>query len=110
MPEFAYAARGRDGKVMKGSMSAQNRSALIQALREKGLTPDQTSIREKKSAAKRMTMRKVKMNEVLIFTRQLSTMVNAGLPLLQSLDILSEQAEDPTFSKIIKEIASSVEG
>lgn len=109
MPEFAYAARGRDGKVMKGSMSANSRSALIQALREKGLTPDQTSIREKR-VGKRLTLRKVKMNEVLIFTRQLSTMVNAGLPLLQSLDILSEQAEDPTFASIIKEIASSVEG
>lgn len=110
MPDFAYAARGRDGKLTRGSMQAQNRSALIQTLRDKGLTPDQTSIREKKGAGRSLTLRRVKLNEVLIFTRQLSTMVNAGLPLLQSLDILAEQSEDPVFSKVIKEIASSVEG
>ncbi len=110
MPDFAYAARGRDGKLTKGSMQAQNRSMLIQTLRDKGLTPDQTSIREKKAGGRVLTLRRVKLNEVLIFTRQLSTMINAGLPLLQSLDILAEQAEDPIFAKIIQAIASSVEG
>jgi len=110
MPDFAYAARGRDGKVMKGSMQAQNRSMLIQTLRDKGLTPDQTSIREKKAGIKAPRLRRVKLNEVLIFTRQLSTMVNAGLPLLQSLEILAEQAEDEVFAKVIREINASVEG
>ncbi len=110
MPDFAYAARGRDGKLTKGSMQAQNRSMLIQTLRDKGLTPDQTSIREKKAGGRVLTLRRVKLNELLIFTRQLSTMIDAGLPLLQSLDILAEQAEDPIFAKIIRAIASSVEG
>ncbi len=110
MPTFAYAARGRDGKVSRGTLDAQNRTQLIQALREKGLTPDQASIKETKGAAGALKLRRVKTREVLIFTRQLATMVNAGLPLLQSLDILAEQAEDPIFSKVIRAIASSVEG
>lgn len=110
MPTFAYAARARDGKVTRGTMQAQNRTALIQALREKGLTPDQKSIKEKAAVSSaRLKMRKVKAQEVIIFTRQLATMVNAGLPLLQSLDILAEQTEDSTFSAIIDEIASDVE-
>jgi len=110
MPTFAYAARARDGKMTRGTMAAQNRTALIQALREKGLTPDQKSIKEKAGASSaRLNVRKVKGQEVIIFTRQLATMVNAGLPLLQSLDILAEQTEDNTFSAIIDEIASDVE-
>jgi type IV pilus assembly protein PilC len=110
MPNFAYAARGRDGKVSRGTLEAQNRVALIQALREKGLTPDQRSIKEKRTTGRTLSLRRVKAHEVLIFTRQLATMVDAGLPLLQSLDILAEQAEDPIFSKVIREIAGSVEG
>lgn len=110
MPTYAYAARGRDGKIQRGTLQAQNRTALIQTLRDKGLTPDQQSIREKAGLGKSLSGRRVKTNEVLIFTRQLSTMVNAGLPLLQSLDILAEQTEDPVFTKVIREIATSVEG
>lgn len=112
MPTFAYAARARDGRTTRGTMVAQNRTALIQALREKGLTPDQSSIKEKRSggAVKNLQSRRVKTTEVLIFTRQLATMVNAGLPLLQSLDILAEQSEDQVFAAVITDIAANVEG
>ena len=47
MPTFAYAARGRDGKVQKGSLTAENRQALIKMLQSRGLTADKTSIKEK---------------------------------------------------------------
>ncbi len=112
MPTFAYTARSRDGKVQRGTMDAQNRTALMQVLRDKGLTPEQKSIREKRSVnlLAAIGAGRVRAAEVMIFTRQLSTMVNAGLPLLQSLDILSEQTEDKNFAKVIKDIASNVEG
>lgn len=112
MPTFAYAARARDGKKTRGTMVAQNRTALIHALREKGLTPEQSSIKEKRAtgAVKNLNARRVKTNEVLVFTRQLATMVNAGLPLLQSLDILSEQTEDAIFASVLEDVASNVEG
>lgn len=112
MPTFAYVARNRAGKVKKGSMAAENRQALMNALRSSGLTPDKSSIKVKDSTGKlqNLSKRRVKASELLIFTRQLATMVNAGLPLLQCLDILGEQTDDPIFSMVVANIATSVEG
>lgn len=109
MPTYAYAARGRDGRTQRGSLAAENRHALVQALQSRGLTVEPSSISEKTSGSK-LTTRRVKAVELLLFTRQMATMVNAGLPLLQSLDILAEQTEDQQFSRIIQAIAQDVEG
>ncbi len=111
MPTFAYAARSRDGKVQRGTMSAENRQALTQMLQSRGLTADPKSIRERgKAKTANLSLRKVKAVELLLFTRQMATMINAGLPLLQSLDILAEQSDDVIFSKIVQAIAADVEG
>ncbi len=109
MPTFTYTARTRDGKKRKGAMSAESRQALVQALRAKGLTPD--DIKEKAIAAGGAARRgrRVKQTEILIFTRQLATIVNAGLPLLQGLDILTDQTSDPGFGIILRTIAQDVE-
>ncbi len=106
MPTYTYVARNRDGKVEKGSLTAQNRQALVKALQTKGLSPD--SVQEA-GAKKARRGPRVKTTELLIFTRQLSTIVNAGLPLLQGLDILAEQTEDTRYAAVIQEIASDVE-
>ncbi len=112
MPTFTYTARGRDGARQKGSLEADSRQALIQILQARGLTPD----RVVESAAAQASLlarlgfgRRVKPQEILIFTRQLSTIVSAGLPLLQGLDILAEQTEDVHFAGVIQEIAQDVE-
>ena len=112
MPTFAYVARNREGKVKKGTMEADNRQALMNALRSGGLTPERNSIKVKGSSGgiQNLHKRRVKAVELLIFTRQLATMINAGLPLLQCLDILGEQTDDPIFLKVIANIAGSVEG
>jgi len=106
MPTYAYVARARDGKKHRGTLTAENRQALITALQRKGLTPDQI---KESGARSKVNRTKVKSRELLIFSRQLSTIVNSGLPLLQGLDILSEQIEDPRFQKAIADIAQSVE-
>ena len=111
MPTFAYAARSRDGKTQKGTMSADSRQALMQMLQSRGLTPDPASIRERGGVFRtNLSLRKVKQVELLIFTRQLATMINAGLPLLQSLDILAEQTDDNTFAKIIQKVGTGRRG
>jgi type IV pilus assembly protein PilC len=111
MPTFAYAARGRDGRMEKGSLAAKNKGALLAALKNRGLIADPKSIKEKgKGGLRGLAGRRVKPVELLIFTRQMATMVNAGLPLLQSLDILAEQTEDQHFATIILAIAQNVEG
>lgn len=108
MPTFAYVARTRDGKKKAGTLVAENRQALLRSLQSQGLTPDQIRESGGKVAARRGP--RVKTTEILVFTRQLSTIVNAGLPLLQGLDILAEQTEDARFANVLQEIGSSVEG
>jgi type IV pilus assembly protein PilC len=112
MPTFAYVAKTRDGRVQKGSQSAQNRQALVKVLQSRGLTPDriqETTANSSEGAGGTVNTGKVKTAEILVFTRQLSTIVNSGLPLLQGLDILAEQMEEPRFSKIIQMIGEDVE-
>lgn len=107
MPTFTYTARTRTGTKQSGTISAENRQAAQQQLRTKGLQADKLVEQGKRGGIK--TNRRVKTAELLVFTRQLSTIVSAGLPLLQGLDILAEQTEDPNFSAVIDAVASEVE-
>ncbi|MCX5757688.1 MAG: type II secretion system F family protein, partial [Candidatus Hydrogenedentes bacterium] len=109
---FTYTARARDGKRQKGTMTAENRQALTQMLAAKGLTAENIAEATKAGKAagtKANARRKVKSNDLLVFTRQLSTIVSSGLPLLQGLDILSEQSEDANFSAVILACGQDVE-
>lgn len=112
MPMFAYTARGRDGKKQKGTQTADTRQALTQLLQARGLTPEtvqEVTRASRMSMAKGKVGKKVKATDLLIFTRQLSTIVSAGLPLLQGLDILSEQTDDVNFAAVIASIGQDVE-
>ena len=109
MPTYAYTARARDGKKKTGTLTAESRQLAVQVLQSRGLIPDK--VQEKRSALRRAgTGKRVKNSELMVFTRQLSTIINAGLPLLQGLDILAEQTEDANFSSVIREIGTDVEG
>jgi type IV pilus assembly protein PilC len=105
MPTFAYVARTRDGRTQRGTLEAENRQALMNSLRRQGMTADK--VVERRGSASLGPS--VKTKELMIFTRQLSTIVNAGLPLLQGLDILAEQTEDARFQKLIYQIGRDVE-
>jgi type IV pilus assembly protein PilC len=111
MPTFAYTARSRDGKTQKGTLTADNRQAVVQMLQSRGLVANASTIKEeKKGGGGKMGQKRVKQAELLIFTRQAATMINAGLPLLQSLDILAEQTDDANFFAVIQGIGQDVEG
>lgn len=107
MPTFTYVARTRDGRTQRGSLAAENRQALVRALQSRGLALERV---EERGATTARRSPRVKTREVLVFTRQLATTVNAGLPLLQGLDILAEQSEDPRFGEVLRTICSDVEG
>ena len=106
MPTFTYAARNKSGAKQKGTVSATTKQTATQMLQQRGLIVD--TIAEKGKAAPKGNKR-VKSAELLIFTRQLSTIAGAGLPLLQGLDILAEQVEDPNFAAVIDAVAQEVE-
>jgi len=110
MPTFAYTARTRAGAKEKGTLNAPNRQTASSMLQQRGLKADrlveQAGMFSKKNAK---LNKRVKSKDLLIFTRQLSTIVGAGLPLLQGLDILAEQTDDPNFASVIDAIAQEVE-
>ena len=110
MPTFDYVGRLRSGDKKTGSITADNRAAAERQLQSMGIEPDKLTERQKRGfgiggVGNRLNKR-VKSMELLVFTRQLSTIVSSGLPLIQGLDILSEQTEDPNFSKIIQAVAA----
>ncbi|MFP4500907.1 MAG: type II secretion system F family protein [Candidatus Hydrogenedentota bacterium] len=112
MPTFKYTARNSSGGKQSGSISADNRQAAIQILQSRGQQPDSVT-----EAAGFMAFasgapslnRRVKTNDLLVFTRQLSTIVSAGLPLLQGLDILGDQTDDVNFAAVVSNVAADVE-
>ncbi len=108
---FAYRVRTRDGRVMEGKMDADGESAVASRLRAQGMTPIQIS----KEAAVSMRMEikllpgKVKLRDLAVFSRQFATMINSGLSLLRTLNILAEQTENPLLAKTISAVRDDVE-
>ena len=111
MATFVYKVRDRTGKIFNGNIEGENRSAVVSRLREMNYYI--TSISEKKQGIlllKEITLfQRIKFRDLTIFYRQFATMVNAGLTLVSSLDILIEQVESKALSKVIKVVKSDVE-
>ncbi len=110
MPVFVF--RGRNTKTnqsITGERISSNAQALAAALRREQILP--SSIHEKKAAAWNVTLfkRGVTQDEVAIFTRQFSVMLDAGLPLVQCIDAMAQQNPNPTFKEILEQIRGDVE-
>jgi len=102
------------GEALKGEMEATSREAVIIRLRSQRIQPKANTIREKGKGLDYQiplpSLRSpVQPKDVVVFTRQFATMIDAGLPIVQCLQILSAQAESPAFRKIIGEIKDDVE-
>ncbi len=108
MPTFTYVAQDRSGKRQTGTMNADSRQTATKSLQRRGYKVQSVKVQSgvKGGPSARTKVRSV---DLLVFTRQLSTIVNAGLPLLQGLDILAEQTEDEKFALVIKDIGAQVE-
>jgi type IV pilus assembly protein PilC len=112
MQNFAYSGRTRAGRTVSGERVADSREAAIAALRrEQVLVTQIEAVKKKKVKAPRAPKgKKVPATNLAIFTRQFSVMIDAGLPLVQCLDILGKQEEDKNFSEVILKTRSEVEG
>ncbi|HEV8582585.1 MAG TPA: type II secretion system F family protein [Thermoanaerobaculia bacterium] len=109
MPSFVWKGRTRSGQVQEGQLLADSRDAAVAVLRRQQIQI--TSIRERGREIKLIPRipRGVGSKRIAIFTRQFSVMLDAGLPLVQCLEILGEQEENRTFQAIIQQVRSDVE-
>jgi type IV pilus assembly protein PilC len=119
MASFTYSARDKAGAIQKGSLVAADRAAASASLTEKGLTPillkeASAATKDKPSLdgvlAKLHLGGGVKMQDKVIFSRQFATMINAGVPIVQSLNILREQSESKKLQSVVSQVAKQVEG
>lgn len=118
MPEYAYEALDRSGKQVKGTIDAANEEVIIEKLRDMGFYPLRVSPHKTKGAAKadisstpllRWFFHRIRTKHVMTFTRQLATLIDAGLPIMRSLSILREQVESVIFKDKISAMGRDIE-
>jgi type IV pilus assembly protein PilC len=106
MPTFTYTARAVNGDLKSATIDAPSRDDVIKQLRQLRLNvvkiDEGTANRKKRGGS-------IKMRDIVIFTRQFSTMINAGLPLVQALDILAQQSENPALKDVTRQVVFDVE-
>ncbi len=107
MAEFTWEARARSGEVRKGVMEADSEDAVTNKLRQQQLSP--VKVKKKSSLLSLQLGGSVPTKDLVTFTRLFATMIDAGLPLIQCLDILSNQQTNKFFAGVLKDIKSSVE-
>ena len=109
MPRYKWEGKTLRGEKRTGEMEAPDEGSVRTHLRQQNVIPTKV-VAKGKEISFSLGRQKVKQKDVAIFTRQLATMIDAGLPLVQSLDILSMQSESKVFKETIKNIKESVEG
>jgi len=111
MPEYVWKARTSAGNFITGEMMEVNESVVMTKLRKMNYADIKVKKKPKDLFANiELLQPKVTTKDVVIFTRQFATMIDAGLPLVQCLDILASQQENKTFKKILTSVKQSVEG
>ncbi|MFO7830567.1 MAG: type II secretion system F family protein [Desulfuromonadaceae bacterium] len=112
MAKFSWEGKSRDGKKRKGDMEAPNQAVVQAQLRRQGIVANKIKERGKGLDVEIRIPGfepKVTTKDLVVFTRQFATMIDAGLPLVQCLDILSSQQENKTFKRMLLEIKNDVE-
>lgn len=112
MANFKYVVKDSSGKTLSGVIEAASKDGAIQSLRAKGMIII-SLVEQKRSvfstAGLKGMRKKVKIDDLVVFSRQLATMVDSGIPLVNALDILAEQMENLAFKKVISKIRDDVE-
>jgi type IV pilus assembly protein PilC len=107
MAEFVWEARARTGEVRKGAMEAESEEAVNQRLRSQQLQP--TKVKKKGRELNFQIGSGVSSKDLVTFTRLFATMIDAGLPIVQCLDILQGQTDNKIFANVLRDVKSSVE-
>ena len=110
MPTFAYVVKDKSGKTHSGTLETESRNSLIEQLWKQEFVIISIDERQQgKSAILQIGQPKVKTDQLVVFSRQLATMVESGIPIVTALDILAEQIEDRNFQQTLKKIRDDVE-
>ena len=110
MPTYAFKGRNRLNELIAGEKEAANQDELRALLRREQIVLTQASEKGREIAIPKLGRRKkVKAKELAVFTRQFSVMIDAGLPLVQCLDILAEQQQNPFFKDVLRQVRQNVE-
>ena len=110
MPVFTFSGKNASGEKISGERTAANKQVLTTQLRRERITPGSIREKGKEFAMPTFGSGKVKTKEIAIFFRQFSVMIDAGLPLVQCLEILAANQENPTFQKTLNGVRTTVEG
>ena len=110
MPTFQYTAKTQQSQSVTGKIAADNKTAVIEELRKRKLTIiSLNEVKESAFSKKSFQRKKVKADEIVIFARQLATMVDAGVPILQGLAVLQEQMTHPLFKKVLAQVQEDIQ-
>lgn len=104
---FQWSGKNAKGLIESGEITAESRDEVISQLRSRNIIP--TSVTEKKSKKFSLSMGRISDKDLVVFTRQFATMIDAGLPLVQALDILAAQVENKTLARTIEQVKLDVE-
>src|SRR6201998_551848 len=110
MPVFTFSGKDASGQKISGERMAPNKQALAQSLRRERITPGAIREKGKEFSMPTFGSGKVKTKEIAIFFRQFSVMIDAGLPLVQCLEILAANQENQAFQKVLTGVRTTVEG
>jgi len=110
MAVYKWEGKTLKGAIKRGEMEAPNEAAIRIHLRQQNIVPTKVNAKGREIHFSLPVKRKVGQRPIAIFTRQLATMIDAGLPLVQSLEILSSQQESKVFKEILRQIREDVEG
>src|SRR5438094_8412527 len=110
MPVFTFSGKNSAGEKVSGERVAVNKQVLATKLRRERITPGAIREKGKEFALPTFGSGKVKVKEIAIFFRQFSVMIDAGLPLVQCLEILAANQENPAFQKTLHGVRTTVEG
>ena len=109
MPTYAFKGRNRLNELVSGEREAASQDELRSLLRREQITMTTASEKNVVSIPKLGRRKKVKAKELAVFTRQFSVMIDAGLPLVQCLDILAEQQQNTFFKDVLRQVRQNVE-
>ena len=110
MPVFTFSGKDASGQKISGERMAVNKQALAQALRRERITPGAIREKGKEFSMPTFGTTKIKTKDIAIFFRQFSVMIDAGLPLVQCLEILAGNQENTAFQKTLTGVRTTVEG